>query len=288
MAKIIAWVACAASLMTLSASCAMAQSSNPEFSGSERMLANRRFFEQVNQPTGIVVPLYHYPAHVHQNPIYNRLIDLKLKFPKVPAIAILNPASGPGESSDANYVKAIDRLQGAGVVLLAYVSTEYAKRASEKVKADIAQWEKIYPKMNGLFFDEMSIKPEHAALYAEWTRLGHNRGYWPIFANPGTATPQIFFDEKSADVFVIYEGNACPSEKDLKGDYFGGYADYPPHTRSVLIHSRKDWIAPDFDLIRKYSRWVYVTDQIYRTPADNPWDGVSRHLEQMFHELSRP
>jgi hypothetical protein len=31
---------------------------------------------------------------------------------------------------------------------------------------------------------------------------------------------------------------------------------------------------------------VYVTEDVYRTPADNPWDTLSRHLEPMFEELS--
>jgi hypothetical protein len=41
---------------------------------------------------------------------------------------VVNPASGPGKAADANYTKAIDRLRGAGCVVLGYVTTNYGKR----------------------------------------------------------------------------------------------------------------------------------------------------------------
>lgn len=41
-------------------------------------------------------------------------------------------------------------------------------------------------------------------------------------------------------------------------------------------------------MARKYVRWVYVTEGIYR-PGDpkaaNPWDRLSKHLEELCEQL---
>jgi hypothetical protein len=44
-------------------------------------------------------------------------------------------------------------------------------------------------------------------------------------------------------------------------------------------------------MIRRYSRWVYVTEDEYRPndpKADNPWDTLSRHMETMCELLAKP
>ena len=53
---------------------------------------------------------------------------------EVPFWVIVNPASGPGEAVDANYTKAIDRLIGAGCVVLGYVPTDYGRAPFEQVE----------------------------------------------------------------------------------------------------------------------------------------------------------
>src|SRR5687768_10432883 len=75
-----------------------------------RLAANQQFLQLSRQPTGLLIPLYVYPADIHTNAAYNKLIALKRAHLRVPVIAIVNPASGPGEGDvvDANYTKAID------------------------------------------------------------------------------------------------------------------------------------------------------------------------------------
>lgn len=286
-----------ARLTSIFAVIAGATSLAEDVSVSERRLAeSRRFFVQSQQPTGLLIPLYHYPANVHTNAVFNRLIDLKKSYPTVPVCAIVNPANGPGTGRlDANYVKAIDRLRGAGVVLLGYVSTRFTAQPSKRVIQDIEAWKTRYPKVSGLFLDEMANKPDVATVqfYKQATLAGHNAGFWPVFANPGTATPEPFFAESAADIFVIHENRIWPTESDLKGDYFGGYADYPPWTLAVLMHSQKNFDRARFAMIRKHVRWLYVTDDVFDAKADpndtnnNPWDELSEHLEVSFRELSR-
>jgi hypothetical protein len=66
----------------------------------------------------VPIHLYVYPRDVHKNSTYNRLMDLKRQSETLTMWVILNPASGPGKGVDANYTKAVDRLIGAGCVVL--------------------------------------------------------------------------------------------------------------------------------------------------------------------------
>ena len=93
----------------------------------------QEFHIRAQERTGLLVPMYVYPRDIHKNSAYNRLMDLKRRYETVPMWVILNPASGPGKSVDANYTKAIDRLIGAGWVVLGYVSTSYGKRPGADV-----------------------------------------------------------------------------------------------------------------------------------------------------------
>jgi hypothetical protein len=235
--------------------------------------------------------MYSYPANVHKNAAYNRLMDVKRRYETVPIWVIINPASGPGERVDANYTKAIDRLLGAGCVVLGYVSTSYGKRSEAQVRKDIDAWLKMYPRAAGIFFDEMIYEDSDAGVkyQAALNRYAHEAGYWPTVANPGADTPGRYFAGGAADVIVVHEGTAWPKEERLKGDYFGGYADYPPFTRAVLLHSQARLDRASLRMVRQYARWVYVTEAPYspRDPkAANPWNRLSKHLEEMCEQLS--
>ena len=102
--------------------------------------ASRQHMALAQQPTGLLIPLYLYPADIHTNATYNRLIALKLAHPRVPICVILDPADGPGMQPDGNYKQAALRLSGAGCVVLGYVSTRYAKQPLDQVKADIEKY----------------------------------------------------------------------------------------------------------------------------------------------------
>ncbi|HUQ70671.1 MAG TPA: spherulation-specific family 4 protein [Planctomycetaceae bacterium] len=248
----------------------------------------QRFDELARQPTGLLIPLYLYPANIHTNAVYNRLIDLKKSRPRVPVWVILNPATGPGTQVDANYTKAIDRLRGAGIVVLGYVSTEYGKRPALAMHQDLDAWRKLYPQIQGAFFDEMLYEdtPAAAARQRQLRDAATARGFWPTVANPGAPTPERFFAQEVADVIMVHEGGEYPTEASLKGDYFGGYADYPPWMRCVLVHTRPQFEPDRFALLKKHVRWAYVTDDVFRdAKTDNPWDSLSAYLDQLFAAL---
>lgn len=109
----------------------------------------QEFHLRAQERTGILVPMYVYPANIHRNPAYNRLADLKRRYETVPMWVIVNPASGPGETVDANYTEAIDRLQVAGCMVLGYVTTSYAKRPQGQVQKEVDRWLALYPVHSG-------------------------------------------------------------------------------------------------------------------------------------------
>lgn len=286
--KHISTIHCCVSILILAGGVSRAQ--EPP---AQRIERARQFDRLARQGTGILVPLYVYPADIHTNPVYNRLIDLKRRYETVPIWVILNPASGPGKTADANYLKAIGRLKGAGCVVLGYVSTGYGKRSVNDVKKEMEQWLKIYPNIQGIFFDEMIYEdtPEAVKYQTGLNTLASSLGFWPSVANPGADTPGRYFAAKAADVIVIHEGDAWPGEARIKGDYFGGYSDFPPFSRAVLVHSMKTFDPKSLAMVRKYVRWVYITDDPYRLndpKADNPWDSLSKHMEALCEELAKP
>lgn len=267
-------------------------SSLAQDSAAERRERARQFHRRAQERTGLLIPMYIYPADIHTNKAYNRLIELKRRFETVPMWVIVNPASGPGDKVDANYTEAIDRLQGAGCMTLGYVATSYGKKSQRDVQAEIQRWLALYPRTQGIFFDEMIYEDTDAGAnyQAAVNRAARDAGCWPTVANPGADTPGRYFAAEAADVIVVHEGDQWPDETRMKGDDFGGYADYPPFSRGVLIHSVAKFDPKPLAMVRKYARWIYVTDDPYRPndpQADNPWDTLSKHLEALCEELAR-
>lgn len=251
----------------------------------ERRQAAREFHQRSIERTGVLVPMYVYPANIHTNPAYNRLIELKRRHETLPFWVIVNPASGPGQQVDANYTKAIDRLRGAGCVVLGYVATSYGKKPAVEVRREIDGWLERYPRIQGIFFDEMVYEDNDAAAQyqAALNRYAHEIGCWPTVGNPGTDTPGRYF-YSAADVIIVHEGDKWPTEERLKGDYFGGYSDYPPFTRAILLHSQPTLDLAAVRMARKYCRWMYVTEGLYRAgdpQAANPWDRLAKHLDEL-------
>jgi Spherulation-specific family 4 len=244
------------------------------------------------QPTGLLIPLYVYPANIHTNSDFNRVMDLKRRFRSIPFWVIVNPASGPGDSVDANYSKAIDRLVGAGCTVLGYVTTDYARQDEAEVIQHVKRWRELYPRVQGIFFDEM-VYEDNERFSQYQARLNVNAqqlGFWPTVANPGTDTPERYFKSTAADVVVIHEGNQWPTEKKLHGDYFGGYSDYPSHTRAVLVYGQKTLDPEQVRLAAKYAGLIYVTDDRFdpKNPNEpNPWDTVPNYLEELCEMLTR-
>ena len=249
------------------------------------------FHQRAIAKTGLLIPLYIYPANIHLNHDFNREIKLKRMYPEVPFWVIVNPASGPGEAVDANYTKAIDRLIGAGCVVLGYVPTDYGRIPFERVEEHLQAWRRMYPRTQGIFFDEMLYEDNDRSVTQQvrLNKAAHEMGYWPTVGNPGTDTPGRYFAAEAADVIVVHEAGEWPTEEKLHGNYFGVYSDFAPHTRATLMYGQKKCDAEKVRMASQYTRWIYVTQDTYQPENPdhpNPWDQLSIHLESLCETLN--
>ncbi len=80
------------------------------------------------QTQRMAVPSYFYPGAAWT--------QMEAAAPTV-GLAIINPNSGPGTSSNADYVKQVREAKAHGLKVIGYVHTSYGKRPFAEVKAEI-------------------------------------------------------------------------------------------------------------------------------------------------------
>lgn len=164
-------------------------------------------FAQTAQPKSpskitLFVPAYFYPAGEGLKD-WERLISAA---EQVPITAIVNPASGPGERADPNYVKIVTRLRRAGATAIGYVSTQYAKRPIQEAKGDVDRWRRMYPMIGGIFFDEQASDAAQASYYREL--FMHARGKIKrafVASNPGVPCDAAYFESSPPDAICVFE-----------------------------------------------------------------------------------
>lgn len=236
--------------------------------------------------TGVLIPLYIYPASAYSNADYNNLIALARAYRQVPLIAVINNSNGPGGAQDGNFTVAITRMRAAGITVCGYIDTNYRAVTSAAVQAQIDTWLSFYPAIDGLFFDQQDNDGSTASLdyYGAVTSYAHSKGLYPVISNPGTPLLGPYYGTGLPDIYVVHENSTFPSEATLLGDYAGGNADYPWHRRAVLVYNQSALSPAQLAIIRKYAGWVYVTSD----DLPNPWDALPSYLEQLIAVLARP
>lgn len=205
--------------------------------------------------TGLIVPLYIYPAPGKWEP----LIAAKQANPQVPILAIVNPGSGPGSRTDPLYVAGMAALREAGIMAFAYVYSSYRRRSYDEVTNDIDAYTALYGRnFDGIFVDEMA--KDDAAHYESVASHARSGGFGRVIGNPGTDVPKEYVG-KAADVFVIYENAGSPSPTFLGG----WHAAYPKQTWAFIAHHTA---SLDPSLVAKAKMDVgllYLTDADYHS-----------------------
>lgn len=251
----------------------------------------------------LLVPAYFYPAGEGRKQ-WDRLIAAAKE---VPIVAIANPASGPGDTRDANYAEVLPRAAAAGVTLIGYVTTSYNKRPKEDVQAEIDRWFELYPEVSGIFFDEQPSGGEHAAAmidYSQYVREKLKLHESPsralgsldddserddperspsvprplVVSNPGTWCDAKFFAKGGPDIICIYENKLPISTIDRPR----GAEKLPPARLAALAHSLdgESYAADSVQaVLRKKIGCLYVTDAPNGTK--NPWDRLPSEWEEM-------
>ncbi|SMH71421.1 putative spherulin 4 [Candidatus Nitrosotalea okcheonensis] len=213
--------------------------------------------------TGVMVPLYSYPGSY-----WTQVIQAKNAHPSVPIVAIINPNSGPGSSSDPNYVSGIQQLQAAGVKVLGYVYTSYGARSASTVESDINSYNNWYH-VNGIFFDEMANTAGLETYYSSLSGYTKSLGMTMTVGNPGTDTLSSYIG--TMDVLDIYENPGMPALTDLTG----WHTSYPKSNFGLIAFGVGSLpIQSTITTDSTYVGYVYITDDV----LPNPYDTVPSYL----------
>jgi hypothetical protein len=219
----------------------------------------------------LLVPAYFYPAGDGLAE-WNRLIESSAP---AATVVIANPASGPGEKADPNYVKILERARAKGVVVLGYVTTKYADRQLHEVKADVDRWVRFYPGTQGIFLDEQASGADKVLYYAALHDYVRNdRGLSLVVGNPGTVCAEEYFARPAVDIACLVE-----TAKDLSAYHRPPWADrYPPSHFAALaskIESAERMKQAVQEIVANKIGYCYVTDG----QGANPWDRLPRYWE---------
>jgi hypothetical protein len=188
---------------------------------------------------------------------------------RVPLIAIMNPNSGPGTARNTQYVAAIKNLRTAGGRVIGYVSTSYAKRSAEVVKAEVEHYCSWY-EVDGIFLDEFTndSNANHLTYYAELYQYIKTKGTnLLVIGNPGTNTREAYLTRSCADALVTFENGAGYSNYVADG----WVTKYPARRLCHLVYAvpSATTMSNFVNLaVARNSGWIYVTSD----GGANPWD----------------
>jgi hypothetical protein len=228
----------------------------------------------------LLVPAYFYPAGNGAKE-WDKLIAAA---DRAAIVAIVNPASGPGRRVDPNYTAVLDKAAKAKqLTLIGYVSTSYAKRPLEEVKADVDQWLKFYPSIVGIFFDEQTSAAEqvdyYAALYKH-VRATHKLQL--VITNPGTTCDEEYLAKPAADAACLFE-NAKPFDAARLPEWRSKYPADRAAVLSYQIDSTEAMQVLVAFAVKNNIGYCYVTD----ARGNNPWNRLPKYWDEEVAEVER-
>ena len=185
---------------------------------------------------------------------------------------ILNPDSGPGAQSNADFVGVVDRARIKGFVVVGYVDTAYGARSTSLVQADIARYRSWYG-INQFFFDQTPSACTNVAYYGALQTfvLQDPNGF--VVLNPGTNPGECYLGV--SDMVVNFEGSESSYAGWTPAPYVASYGAerfwhivysiVPANVTSVLsVASQRN------------AGFVYLTDEgfpnpFFRIPSTQLW-----------------
>jgi len=213
--------------------------------------------------TDLLVPAYFYPAgHDYWPAVTQAASSAKIT-------AIFNPNSGPAPWIDPNYVRAIGDARAAGVKVIAYVHTSYARRPLSDVVAEINTYLSQY-QLDGFFIDEMTSgnDPSQVQYYASLYNYikGLNKDYL-VINNPGVTTDEIYARLPVADKLVVFEGNADTYETYAPAAWQAHYS--PDRFVHIVYGANAKQMKHIFNAAKRLGAGnLFVTDDVLPNPFD--------------------
>ncbi|MFN8589275.1 MAG: spherulation-specific family 4 protein [Candidatus Eisenbacteria bacterium] len=228
---------------------------------------------------GLLVPAYQYPT------LGTLWADCAAAATRVPLVAVLDPASGPGTGVDPTYTAAVGAVRAAGGRVVGYVPTFGGETPAESVLVQVDRYRAWYA-LDGIFLDLMAndASPAHVAYYAAVRESIRAREHaWLVIGNPGTTTQEAYVT--GADVL-------CDFEYYGEG-YFGWTPEpwahaYPPRRFAHLLHSLSTADSMRAAVARACALgagWVFATPDTMVNPYDETpayWSALVAAVETTF------
>jgi hypothetical protein len=232
------------------------------------------------------VPAYYYPFGPGLRE-WNRLIA---SAKAVPIVAIVNPASGPGDHVDTNFAAILPRARKAGVTLVGYIGTQYTRKPLQQVQQEIETFLKFYPDIQGFHFDEQSSEARGVEYYAELYRYVHQRiPNALVVTNPGTLCDPGYAARPASDVIALFE-NEHGFEKFRPPAWISRF---PGSRFCIQTHN-----VPTEEQMKQALRraaqlkmgYVFITDDVGPNPYDrlpSYWDAEVEAIRQVNQAAKR-
>ncbi len=210
--------------------------------------------------TGILVPLYTYPGAT-----WSEVTQAKQAYPSVPFLVIVNPNSGVGTFQDPDYVTGVRNLQGAGIIVLGYVWTDYGQRPVSAVESEMQTYKSWY-NVNGVFLDGADSISGGESYYSALSSYASSIGLSNTVENQGAATPSSYIG--TGNLIIPYEGSGLPSVSSL--------SQYPRTETAVIAYSVPSLDTSWIGQAKFYTSYVYVTD----AGLPNPYGALPSYFMQ--------
>jgi Spherulation-specific family 4 len=208
----------------------------------------------------LVVPAYFHPA------VHPRQWQWLADHAPLIRLVILNVASGPGTGPEHAFCAAVDLLHGAGVRVIGYVDTGYARRDAPTVLAEAGRYRDWYG-IRGVCLDQVTAGPEGLGYYAAVADRVRLMGAEVVFFNHGTHPVPGY--ARHADLLGTFEGT-WPAYQRLHPP--GWTRRWPASKFYHVIHSvpaariRAAWRLA----ARRRAGAVYITER----DGPNPYDSL--------------
>ena len=225
---------------------------------------------------GMIVPAYQYPT------LGTMWADCARASSRVPLVAILDPANGPGSGVDPNYTSAVASVRAAGGRVIGYLDVASAGIPLDSVLTLVDRYRAWYV-LDGVFLDRMASdsNPAHVAWHtALRDSIRAREPAWLVVGSPGTNTLPEYLS--GADILCIFESDGATY---FNWEPNAWVRDYPPSRWLHLVYS----VSTADSMQRAVARaatlgagWVYVTDDRLPNPWDAPptyWEGLITAVE---------
>lgn len=243
------------------------------------------------RPEGIIVPAYFYPESENLN--YWAQLDSAAALLGRQLVVVANPANGPGEAVDSNYVRVLTRLRHAGARIIGYVHTcwgDVSDQAPEGncwrplsvVHHDIERWYDWY-EIDGLFFDEASGRDSKVGYYRGLFDFVRHRQPAALVVNNFGAVPNQAFLEIGDSVMCVFENHSGFRGWRHQQSWLG-----KNHASRFLALAYAVSATQDLQGLLEHAGtqnigWIYLTEQ----SGGNPWGKLPAFWQQMVNLIAR-